>query len=841
MAETIGRAVYEVGVDSSDFDRDIDGLEKKSKGRLGKIAKVGALAATGAVGVGVAIAASTKGTIDGLRATEKELRPMIERSRIGAESLQVLAEAARRAGSEDGLEGIVDTSQELQLQLGEIALTGKGRALEALQALGLEAEELQKMEPEEAWRAVVEEIQRIPNIADKAVAAEEIFGGTSEKLAGIVNLTNQEFVELENSVRETSHVLSGDALESVKSFDQELQFIKNDLEAGARATALSLLPALTSVAQWIRETGLPTFNEFKEMALTPLKNFIIETLVPAFQSFYQEHLVPLGTFMWETAIPAFVEFLDNAITPIGNFFTNTLVPIFERLYNNTLVPMGSTIVNDLIPAFTEFWNTSLKPFGEFIESTVSPIINTLFSERLMPLWEVVSNDLIPTFRELWQDILKPMVESALKPLLPVISEMVVIFRDEVWPLFRDFILPMFLDFVENRLKLIKEVYDTIVKPTLTALTELLMSSVIPAVAEIARDVLPLLLDGLNKLATVVLQLAELAMPYFLKGLELIASVLQFITDLFDSFKSDTAEAGATATAFGDTINGIFGPIADFFTNSLIPVMVELAEFAWPLIIEVWEDSLKPTFDELVETMVEVVIPAAEKVLTAMIWVWNQIDVIVVPLIKTIMLVIETVIEQAFALIRFFLNVLQGDWEGAWQSIKDFVGAQLELITALFEVWGITAAFKAIWDGLTDIVTAWVDIIKDAVSGVIDWITDKIDMFLGVVDKIKELIENPVDTVVDTGKSLVGKAFSLLPGVGGGKEMATGGIVMNPLNALIGEAGPEAVIPLDRLDVMLGGAGTGAGITVVFQGDVYGFDDFEDRVEDAVDRSKRRGF
>ena len=61
--------------------------------------------------------------------TEKELRPMVERSNIAAESLQVLAEAATRAGSEDGLEAVVDSAQELQLQLGEIALTGNSRAV----------------------------------------------------------------------------------------------------------------------------------------------------------------------------------------------------------------------------------------------------------------------------------------------------------------------------------------------------------------------------------------------------------------------------------------------------------------------------------------------------------------------------------------------------------------------------------------------------------------------------------------------------------------------------------------------------------------------------------------
>ena len=37
----------------------------------------------------------------------------------------------------------------------------------------------------------------------------------------------------------------------------------------------------------------------------------------------------------------------------------------------------------------------------------------------------------------------------------------------------------------------------------------------------------------------------------------------------------------------------------------------------------------------------------------------------------------------------------------------------------------------------------------------------------------------------------------------GMPMATGGLVTAPTRALIGEAGPEAVIPLDRLDRMMG--------------------------------------
>ena len=52
--------------------------------------------ATAAAG---AFAAAIIGSVTKVTALEKELRPMVERSRIGAESLQILAEAAKRAGS----------------------------------------------------------------------------------------------------------------------------------------------------------------------------------------------------------------------------------------------------------------------------------------------------------------------------------------------------------------------------------------------------------------------------------------------------------------------------------------------------------------------------------------------------------------------------------------------------------------------------------------------------------------------------------------------------------------------------------------------------------------------
>jgi hypothetical protein len=60
--------------------------------------------------------------------------------------------------------------------------------------------------------------------------------------------------------------------------------------------------------------------------------------------------------------------------------------------------------------------------------------------------------------------------------------------------------------------------------------------------------------------------------------------------------------------------------------------------------------------------------------------------------------------------------------------------------------------------------------------------------------------------------------------------ANGGIVTRPTRLLAGEAGPEAIIPLDK-----GGAYGGQTINVHFHGDVYGMDDFERKVEKTVSK------
>ena len=64
--------------------------------------------------------------------------------------------------------------------------------------------------------------------------------------------------------------------------------------------------------------------------------------------------------------------------------------------------------------------------------------------------------------------------------------------------------------------------------------------------------------------------------------------------------------------------------------------------------------------------------------------------------------------------------------------------------------------------------------------------------------------------------------------GGIPKLATGGIVTTPTTALIGEAGPEAIIPLNRMGSM-----SGSSVNIVINGSVTTESDLVNTIRNAI--------
>lgn len=127
-----------------------------------------------------------------------------------------------------------------------------------------------------------------------------------------------------------------------------------------------------------------------------------------------------------------------------------------------------------------------------------------------------------------------------------------------------------------------------------------------------------------------------------------------------------------------------------------------------------------------------------------------------------------------------------------------IGLVVIAIAAL--VAGLVIAYKKI-EGFRNIVNAAFGFIKDAVSGSIGLLRG---YFEGLLGFYKGIFNGIATLWNNTFGKLSFKVPSWVPGIGGKgfdvpniPMLANGGIVTSPTLALIGEKGPEAVVPLDR--------------------------------------------
>jgi hypothetical protein len=100
----------------------------------------------------------------------------------------------------------------------------------------------------------------------------------------------------------------------------------------------------------------------------------------------------------------------------------------------------------------------------------------------------------------------------------------------------------------------------------------------------------------------------------------------------------------------------------------------------------------------------------------------------------------------------------------------------------------------IGDGLGRAFSAATSVAKDVVNAIIRFINTSI------IDKVNDLVEFKISVPIGPDININPPDIPHIP------ALAKGGIVTGPTLALIGEAGPEAVVPLDRAGGMVGGGG-----------------------------------
>lgn len=208
------------------------------------------------------------------------------------------------------------------------------------------------------------------------------------------------------------------------------------------------------------------------------------------------------------------------------------------------------------------------------------------------------------------------------------------------------------------------------------------------------------------------------------------------------------------------------------------------------------------------------------------WFREGVDAAVAGIVDAFEWVIETV-EDVWKAIKFAYDWIKQNWPlllaiitgpfglavyeivKHWDTIKTGVTNVIESIRQWFSE--LPGKVSSALSNLAGYITAPFSSARDTVRGIIDAIQSKISGIRQWVSDafwdLKDVITAPFDAAFRAIKNLWnqtvgGFSFSVpswVPGVGGKgfsiPKMAAGGIVTRPTIALLGEAGPEAVVPL----------------------------------------------
>lgn len=214
--------------------------------------------------------------------------------------------------------------------------------------------------------------------------------------------------------------------------------------------------------------------------------------------------------------------------------------------------------------------------------------------------------------------------------------------------------------------------------------------------------------------------------------------------------------------------------------------------------------------------VVLIIAGIAALVAAIVILWNKSETF-----RNFILGVWTNIQNAFgALVAWFGQKKQqliNFFTGIPAFFSSVFGAAWSAIKAKFASWG--EFWGSLWTKVKNKFSSIGTSIASAISGAVR------SGINGVISRIENIINSAIG-IINGAINLINK---MIPGVSVGKistvslpRMAKGGVLNGAQTVIAGEAGPEAIIPLDRLFAQMDKmaqtiAGTGEGITV----NVYG--------------------
>lgn len=330
-------------------------------GKIGGMAKTAMIGFAGAVvGVGSAMVGVTSKALE----TTSTINKFADTCNVSTTEYQKLDGVMKQVGW--SMENAAGDFAMLSEKMYEAATTGEGEAYEMFQKLGVETTNLDGSlrNTGDVFNDMILSLQNVGDETERQAIASIMLGTTSEELAPILKMTNEEFLAMKENVK----VIDEEQLQKAEEFKQSWDRLKQSFSAVVTEIGVALMPIFQTLADWVVE-HMPQIQEVIEIAFSVVTE-IIKIVVEAIE----------GVIQW------FTNLLENN-TELGEELTviwETVNQMFQTVFKEV-----QELINAFISWATKFWNK----YGDDIISVTKnlwEVIKTLFSTTFDVLMELIN-------------------------------------------------------------------------------------------------------------------------------------------------------------------------------------------------------------------------------------------------------------------------------------------------------------------------------------------------------------------------------------------------------------------------------------------------------------------
>ena len=429
-----------------------------------------------------------------------------------------------------------------------------------------------------------------------------------------------------------------------------------------------------------------------------------------------------------------------------------------------------------------------KTFGDFVSwfQTTFPKISQASSSVFNAI-KTQAGISFGTISTSWQNLVTTF-SSGFEGLLPSLTSIF----DSLGALFITFTGYAFVAGMQIGTAIISGILDTF-----SALTELFIAVFTPAIESlkvflntnflIIRDTLILFWQSIGTSISDTFTIA-------------FQTVINVINGFSEWFDEKSIELQASWSLFWGAIWAILSGQLEIIKGLVTSVFGGIGDF-----LSKNQESIKKTFVNIWDAIYSFLKPIINGMSDFIIYAWGliegdtnstfaQVRSTISSVLNDVWSVFSTIINLIITLWNAFKPIWDVAWPLMWASVKAtfqttwnlivglFSGA-LDIIKGVFEVFSgvITGDWTKVWTGLKDILKGIINAMLTMVEGMVNGVVDSVNGIIRAVNAVGKV----------TGISIGEVPKLSIP------KLAEGGIITSPTLALIGEAGDEAVVPLDQ--------------------------------------------